>query len=85
LADGSFLAVKLGAEFGVLGLFFLSMFLFKLASAIIDLRLIARKRAESPVGVTFALWCLPPFFIELFVAALGTSADRRCLRLQRSG
>jgi hypothetical protein len=71
LADGSFLAVKLGAEFGVLGLFFLSMFLFKLASAIIDLRLIARKRAESPVGVTFALGVFTAFFIELFVRGVG--------------
>jgi hypothetical protein len=71
LADGSFLAVKIGAEFGVFGLAVLTVYLFKLLSAIIDLRLVAGRVAISPVGVTFALCVFTAFFVELFVRGIG--------------
>lgn len=71
LSDGSFLAVKFGAELGVLGIAVLTVYLFKLFWAIVHLRLIAGKRAKSPVGTTFGLSVFTAFFIELFVRGIG--------------
>lgn len=71
LADGSFLAVKFGAEFGIVGLAILTIYLIKLSGVIIDLRLIAGRRAKSPVAVTFAFCVFSSFFVELFVRGIG--------------
>ncbi|PTM47980.1 hypothetical protein C8J24_1387 [Sphingomonas aerolata] len=71
LSDGSFLAVKFGAELGILGIALLGIYIFKLFWAIIHLRLIAGNRAQSPVGVTFGLSVFTAFFIELFVRGIG--------------
>lgn len=71
LADGSFLAVKLGAEFGWFGIALLAAYLAKFFKVLIDLRLIALGRASSPVGVTFALITFAALFVELFVRGVG--------------
>ncbi|WP_322966093.1 hypothetical protein [Sphingomonas fuzhouensis] len=71
LADGSFLAVKFGAEFGILGLAILLIYLVKLVGVIIDLRLVAGRRALAPVAVTFAFCVYASFFVELFVRGIG--------------
>lgn len=71
LADGSFLAVKFGAEFGILGLAILAIYLIKLFWVMIDLRLIAGRRAVAPVAVTFAFCVYASFFVELFVRGIG--------------
>lgn len=71
LADGSFLAVKFGAELGILGLALIAIYLFKLFWAVIDLRLVANRRAVSPVGVTFGLSVFIAFSVELFVRGIG--------------
>lgn len=71
LADGSFLAVKFGAEFGILGLAILTIYLIKLLGVMIDLRLVAGRRALAPVSVIFAFCVYASFFVELFVRGIG--------------
>jgi hypothetical protein len=85
LTDGSFLAVKLGAEFGSLGVVLLGAYLIKLGKVLVDLRLIALRRAESPTGFTFALVTFAALFVEIFVRGIGYFSGSALLALAGMG
>lgn len=85
LTDGGFLAVKLGTEFGWFGLSTMALYLWKLPGVVLDLRLIASKRANCPAGVTFAFANFTAFFVELFVRGLGYFSGTALLAIASFG